>query len=543
MLNIFSVDKLRKQVENISSGKQTVIYDDFNDPNIMTIVPKMKYSDCFPCGSDTTCWYSSSYSNVVHPAFQVFEEDHSITEIDYFMVESYPCNYANGHLGFVHGDGTNIAPSIVNGTELSDRYLHEYGMYDRVVNGNNTFRCQVQSKGKNWHCFNALELSALAFSSYKNDIEVFGADIDGYDYNGVKASDEEYILVCYANYNSVNILTEDYLKVCNPNISTKLTLSYHRGGTDLKYISYLNRIPYKCSTIYNSTLVYIPIKGCNFSTTDLVSGDIVRLTNIDNTDVNYMNYNNLTILKVIAVPSVNGPLNWHHNESIGGVYGLLNSGVATWIDGINQGVLTVNAETVGYSMYLIQKNYRNIIREGESNWRKLHCCIFPSDSTSLTIYSCPHSKSLWSDAIESTAIIDSTSLVDINDNQLSFSDYFMQHVDNATIAYLKLIGLYFQNDFSTVNKYLGTDSKPKISISGMFNQVSSYQYYDFFINGNFRNAQNLTPFSYSLRPSRYNPIDNTIIDNNYSLNKYDNLKTDYNFDYIPIAQTRAVYIP
>jgi len=123
----FSVkDKLRQLVESESGGKNTILYDDFDNPMIMVWIPKFDRSDLG--------WIYDG----THPAFIIDDG----REIDGFWISKYPNTIANG-------------VAIQRDMSEPAKLLFEDA------------RKACSKKGKGWHLCTGLEWAAIALFSYR----------------------------------------------------------------------------------------------------------------------------------------------------------------------------------------------------------------------------------------------------------------------------------------------------------------------------------------------------------------------------------------
>ena len=131
---LFSVkDTFRAMVEYDSDGKNTVIYDDFGNPNVVVIISKY----------DMSLLGISELPSGTHPAFIINGEK----EVDEIFVGKYDS---------VLGDG-NVCTSIIGDPMELKGHLDT----DKYVQ-----QC-IRRKGKGWHAMTSIEWGAVALISWK----------------------------------------------------------------------------------------------------------------------------------------------------------------------------------------------------------------------------------------------------------------------------------------------------------------------------------------------------------------------------------------
>lgn len=143
-LNIFSRDSLRKYVEQVSSGKNTVLYDDDGNPSFMAIIPRATIGDVFPSGVGL-----DSYLSDTHPAFEIYNGTDKVGETPEIFISLYQNTLINGS-----------ACSIPD-------HIPSYISYSNA-------QSSITRKGNNWHMMNIWEYAYLQMYAYKNDIDILG---------------------------------------------------------------------------------------------------------------------------------------------------------------------------------------------------------------------------------------------------------------------------------------------------------------------------------------------------------------------------------
>lgn len=144
-------DSYRNMVEAASGGKNTVMYDDFGNPNIMVCIPAYN------------CRCIGSTQDYVHPAFMV--EGKEVSEI---WIGKYPGSWGNG----------GVAVSLPRMDPIM-------GNFD-----NQKAREICMKKGEGWHLFTNVEWAAVMIqaASLGRVIEGCGMDkLTGKVYGGVPA--------------------------------------------------------------------------------------------------------------------------------------------------------------------------------------------------------------------------------------------------------------------------------------------------------------------------------------------------------------------
>ena len=127
----FSItDTLRQSVEIMSGGKNTVMYDDQGNPNIMVCVPKYDAS-------------ALGLKAGTHPAF-IIDDDHN--EVNEIWVGKYHASKGE------------------NGGSMVWHETYPYGH----VNSLEEAKQIMAKKGKGWHLMSNLEWSAVALLAWKN---------------------------------------------------------------------------------------------------------------------------------------------------------------------------------------------------------------------------------------------------------------------------------------------------------------------------------------------------------------------------------------
>lgn len=127
-LTIVATDGYRKAIEDASGGRNTVIYDDQGNPNIMVVIPRFNVEDL---GFDEL-----NLGTGTHPAFKTNGVDRGEILIGKYLAS----------------EGENGGCSVIGGVQPKTSVD-----YDEA-------KLLCTQKGEGWHLMSAHEWAAIAFS-------------------------------------------------------------------------------------------------------------------------------------------------------------------------------------------------------------------------------------------------------------------------------------------------------------------------------------------------------------------------------------------
>lgn len=366
--DIFTPDTLRKNIENLSEGKETILYTKNGDPVLMVVIPQKKLIDT-DVYSDDGVFNKEDYNilppviqnnaDLIHPAFRIIDETGNINEKKFLLISKYPVNINIKNDNNMSFYSFNYSPA---GSEepLTPNEIR------KIVRENST-------NSVKFHVFNIYEYGLLLSISQK-----YNLGLKGFTHYNIMDEDKKFVNLYDVSFLIPGDNTPSFDTISNDGKIKNGDIIYYLG-TEYQTSETISRTTAEDECFYKGIIRAVK-KGSGqnifiFITDIKPNPKRMNINNIPEDNINYQPFGikdsvitrfaiikktNNDICNVYNIPPIiqfarysNGTedtLNWSHDNTLEGIIGLFDSN--QYIEGIrllketdNKGVLYIYKNT------------------------------------------------------------------------------------------------------------------------------------------------------------------------------------------------------